>query len=90
MRINPRKKSSVSPSLRKKLFNAIEEVLKEGIKRGGASELAFVTPDGGEGNYQDFTLVYGREGEPCRLCKTTIKKIKLGGRGTYFCPACQS
>ncbi|HLE48960.1 MAG TPA: bifunctional DNA-formamidopyrimidine glycosylase/DNA-(apurinic or apyrimidinic site) lyase [Patescibacteria group bacterium] len=89
--INPRKKSlSLSLSLRKKLFESIESVLKQGIKRGGASELAFVTPDGGEGKYQDFTLVYGREGEPCKVCKTPIKKIKLGGRGTYFCPACQS
>ena len=89
--INPRKKSlSLRLSLRKKLFESIESVLKQGIKRGGASELAFVTPDGGEGKYQDFTLVYGREGEPCKVCKTPIKKIKLGGRGTYFCPACQS
>lgn len=88
--INPQKKSlSLSLSLRKKLFKAIETVLKEGIKRGGASELAFVTPDGSEGHYQDFTLVYGREGEVCNRCKTPIKKIKLGGRGTYFCSRCQ-
>ncbi len=88
--VDPRKKSSsLSASARKKLFEAIESVLKEGIKRGGASELAFVTPDGREGNYQDYTLVYGRENEPCKVCKTPIKKIKLGGRGTYFCPVCQ-
>ena len=73
----------------KKLFGAVEKVLKEGIKRGGASELAYVAPDGSEGHYQDFTLVYGREGEPCKVCKTPIEKIKLGGRGTYFCPVCQ-
>ncbi len=74
----------------KKLFKSIIDVLKEGIKRGGASELAFVTPDGSEGKYQDFTLVYGREGESCKNCKTAIRKIKIGGRGTYFCPNCQS
>lgn len=71
------------------LFSGIEKVLSEGIKRGGASELAFVTPDGGEGKYQDFTLTYGREGKTCKRCETIIKKIKLGGRGTYFCPNCQ-
>lgn len=94
-KVEPKSLSS-SLSLRKKeiLFNAIETVLKEGIKRGGASELAFVTPDGGEGKYQDFTLVYGREGEPCKnpACRQAgvkIIKIKLGGRGTYFCPVCQ-
>lgn len=76
-------------SQKKILFASIENVLKEGIRRGGASELAFVTPDGGEGQYQDFTLVYGREGKPCKKCGELIKKIKLGGRGTYFCPKCQ-
>lgn len=89
-KIDPKRKSnSLEDKEVKNLYQAIEKVLKEGIKRGGASELAFVTPDGSEGKYQDFTLVYGREGEACKSCKTPIKKIKLGGRGTYFCPACQ-
>jgi formamidopyrimidine-DNA glycosylase len=89
-KIRPNKESKkLRKEEKKKLFNAIESVLKEGIKRGGASELAFVTPDGGEGKYQDFTLVYGREAEPCKVCGIPIKKIKLGGRGTYFCPKCQ-
>jgi formamidopyrimidine-DNA glycosylase len=73
----------------KKLFAAIESVLKEGLKRGGASELSFVTPDGKEGNYQEHTRIYGREGEKCKRCGSTFKKIKISGRGTYFCPGCQ-
>ena len=74
----------------KKLYDAIFTVLKAGLKYGGASELAFVTPDGAEGEYQNHTLVYGHEGEPCERChKSTIKKFFLGGRGTYFCPICQ-
>jgi len=89
-KVSPRRSAvSLNRSEAGKLFNSIEEVLREGIKRGGASELSFVTPDGGEGNYQDFTLVYGREGEKCKRCGSEIKKIKLGGRGTYFCPKCQ-
>ncbi len=73
-----------------KLFGAIEEVLKAGLRYGGASELSFVTPDGSEGEYQKHTLVYGREGEQCVRCKKEkIKKFFLGGRGTYFCPGCQ-
>ena len=72
------------------LYDAIHKVLKAGLKYGGASELAFVTPDGNEGEYQDHTLVYGHEGEPCERChKTTIKKFFLAGRGTYICPNCQ-
>jgi formamidopyrimidine-DNA glycosylase len=90
-KISPqRRANSLKQAEQKTLFDAIESVLKEGIKRGGASEVAYVTPDGAEGKYQDFTLVYGRDGEICKSCKKTIiKKIFLGGRGTYFCPACQ-
>lgn len=89
-KINPNKLSSKLSSVEiKRLYESVESVLKEGVKRGGASELAFVTPDGGEGKYQDFTLVYARDGEKCKRCSCIIKKIKLGGRGTYYCPKCQ-
>jgi len=73
----------------RKLFNAMESVLKEGLKRGGASELAFVTPDGKEGKYQEYTLVYGRGGKRCKRCKSVIMKMKISGRGTYYCANCQ-
>jgi formamidopyrimidine-DNA glycosylase len=72
------------------LYDAILKVLGEGIKWGGASELAFVTPDGTEGNYQNHTLAYGRQGEPCDRCHESLfTKFFLGGRGTYICPTCQ-
>ena len=89
--ISPRTTAnSLQPEKIKKLYEAILKVLREGIKYGGASELAFVTPDGAEGKYQNHTLVYGHEGEPCERChKSEIKKIFLGGRGTYWCPNCQ-
>ncbi len=90
-KVNPKTPAkSLDPESVKKLYEAIVTVLKAGIKYGGASELAFVTPDGGEGKYQNHTLVYGHEGEPCERChKSVIKKFFLGGRGTYFCPKCQ-
>ena len=73
-----------------KLYNSTLSVLKAGLKYGGASELTFVTPDGEEGQYQNHTLVYGHEGEPCERChKAIIEKYFLGGRGTYVCPNCQ-
>lgn len=72
------------------LYEAVHEVLKNGMKYGGASELAFVTPDGAEGEYQRHTLAYGKEGEPCERChKGKFEKFFLGGRGTYICPICQ-
>ena len=85
-----RKANSLEGKTVENLYHAILSVLKEGIKYGGASELAFVTPDGAEGEYQKHTLAYGREGEPCERChKSMIKKFFLSGRGTYFCPVCQ-
>lgn len=90
-KIDPKRPAkSLSETDVKVLYDSILEVLRTGIKYGGASELSFVTPDGTEGNYQKHTLVYGHEGEPCERChKAVIKKIFLGGRGTYFCPNCQ-
>ena len=89
--ISPRRSaSSLSISETRELYNAIESVLKSGLKYGGASELAFVTPDGQEGEYQNHTLVYGHTGQICANCKKTkIEKFFLGGRGTYWCQKCQ-
>lgn len=89
--INPKRPANrLSEQEAKILYDSIHKVLKDGLKYGGASELAFVTPDGKEGEYQEHTLVYGREGEPCERChKARIEKYFLYGRGTYFCPKCQ-
>lgn len=89
--ISPKRTSNtLSDNEAKKLYGAIETVLKAGLKYGGASELAFVTPDGKEGEYQNHTLVYGHQNEICKNCKKTkIEKFFLGGRGTYWCSNCQ-
>lgn len=85
-----RPSNSLTSSEQIDLFNAIESVLKEGMKYGGSSENSFVTPDGTEGQYQRHTLVYGKQGTLCVNCKKSkIVKNMLGGRGTYFCPTCQ-
>ncbi len=73
----------------KKLRQAIIKVLKDGIKYGGASENTYKHLDGLGGKYQDHFLVYQRDGEKCSQCGSLIKRIKLGGRGTFFCPKCQ-
>ena len=90
-RISPRRSAnSLSLSEQNNLYDAILKVLKEGLKRGGASELAYVTPDGKEGSYQEHSLAYGKDEEPCLRChKAKFEKFFLGGRGTYFCPVCQ-
>jgi len=85
-----RSAKSLSPKEQSKLYDATLKVLKEGLKRGGASELSYVTPDGNEGSYQEHFLAYGKKDELCMRCRRgKFKKINLGGRGTYFCPFCQ-
>ncbi|RJR29446.1 bifunctional DNA-formamidopyrimidine glycosylase/DNA-(apurinic or apyrimidinic site) lyase [Candidatus Microgenomates bacterium] len=82
--------NSLTDEESEKLFNAIHEVLRNGMKYGGSSENTFVTPDGTEGLYQRHTLVYAKQGQACVSCKKEkIKKIQLGGRGTFYCEACQ-
>ena len=89
-RIDPgRKASNLKDYEVKKLFDAIHEVLKKGLKYGGATEINFVNALGQGGKYQEHFLTYGREGEKCYNCRGTIKKIRIAGRGTYFCPKCQ-
>ena len=71
------------------LYRSIIEVLQEGIANRGTSMRDYVDGDGREGNYQELLRVYNREGQPCRYCGTAIARIKVGGRSSYFCTACQ-
>ncbi len=88
--INPRRASNkVTKAEGKKLFKAVLTVLKRGLKYGGASDQWYVQAHGEKGSYQEHFLVYGKNGEKCQRCKTEIRRIVLGGRGTFVCPSCQ-
>jgi formamidopyrimidine-DNA glycosylase len=67
------------------LWMAIREVLEEGIRRNGAS-IDWVYRGG---DFQNHFRVYGRQGEACPVCGTTIERIVVGQRGTHICPTCQ-
>lgn len=67
------------------LWDAIREVLREGIRRNGAS-IDWVYR-GGE--FQNFFRVYGRKGQPCPVCGTLIVRLVIGQRSTHICPDCQ-
>ena len=73
----------------KKLYKGVITSLKAGIKYGGATRAHFVDSEGHKGYFLDYAFVYGRDKHPCKICKTIIQKITLGGRGTYLCPKCQ-
>lgn len=82
--------NSLSETEQKNLYDNILKVLKRGLEFGGASELSYVHADGSDGGYQKHFIAYGRDGEMCLVCKKEkLKKITVGGRGTYYCPNCQ-
>lgn len=70
------------------LVKTMKEVLLKAIEKGGSSIKSFESIYG-RGSMQDHLIVYGRTGKPCYICGTPIEKIKVGGRGTHFCPNCQ-
>ena len=71
------------------LAGVIRETLSEAITAGGSSIRDYVGSDGMAGNFQSHFAVYGREGEPCRACGTTIKCLAQGQRSTFYCSVCQ-
>jgi len=89
-KINPeRPASSLSEKEMELLFKEIRDTLSEAIEHKGSSVDQYVQLTGRPGGYVRYHKVYDREGKPCFVCKTPIKRIALGGRGTYFCPKCQ-
>lgn len=74
-----------------KLKNSILKVLEEGIRYGGSSaaDEAYIKPTGEPGQYQQHFRVYQRDGQKCQKCGQIIKRIEMGGRGTFYCDKCQ-
>jgi formamidopyrimidine-DNA glycosylase len=88
--IRPRRRAaSLTRKELLRLYVAMQEVLKEAISAGGSSISNYVDADGDEGFFQLQHRVYGRENEPCLVCKTPIKRIVIGGRSSHYCPKCQ-
>lgn len=88
--IRPRRRAaSLSRDELKRLHAALKKVLNEAIRLGGSSISDYVDADGEEGFFQLKHRVYGREGKPCLVCKTPIKRIVIAGRSSHYCPHCQ-
>jgi formamidopyrimidine-DNA glycosylase len=89
-RLSPlRPANEVSSDELGRLTRAIRAALRIGIARQGSTLSDYRAPDGAAGSMQDEFRVYGRDGEPCPRCRTTIVKTRVGGRGTWYCPRCQ-
>ena len=88
--IRPRRRaSSLSKEDLRRLYLSLKEVLREAIALGGSSVSDYVDSDGEEGFFQLQHRVYGREGEPCLVCKMPIKRVVIGGRSSHYCSKCQ-
>ena len=64
-------------------------MLARAVDKGGSTLRDFSSADGQTGYFQLEAMVYGRAGEPCRVCGTPIRTIRQGQRATFFCPTCQ-
>lgn len=73
------------------LHSFLIKIMVDSIKNGGstAKDNKYIHPDGSIGKHQFSFQVYQRDKEPCLVCTTPIKRVKLGGRGTFYCPKCQ-
>jgi formamidopyrimidine-DNA glycosylase len=80
---------ALDPAHVKALHRGIRDALRAGIRRHGSTLRDYRLPDGAEGGMQHEFKVYGRGGEPCERCGTPIDKIRVAGRGTWYCPSCQ-
>ncbi|MDD5568965.1 MAG: DNA-formamidopyrimidine glycosylase [Candidatus Pacebacteria bacterium] len=80
----------LSPEDLKNIYSSIKKVLKRAIDLGGTSRSDYRNVYGEEGGFQKIAKVYGKEGSKCPLsCGGTVKRLKIGGRSSFYCPNCQ-
>ena len=84
-----RSASSLKQEEVKVLHREIQRLIKWAVKERGTTFSDYLDSSGRRGNFSRFLQVYSRGGQDCRRCGQKIKKIKLAGRGTHYCPVCQ-
>lgn len=90
-KIHPRRRAGgLSREETEKLLEGARVVMERSLEAGGSTLRNYLKSDGTRGDYLElFAKVFNREGEKCERCGAEIEKIKVGGRGTHFCPECQ-
>jgi formamidopyrimidine-DNA glycosylase len=84
-----RKVKNISLKSWGQLVREIRRVLNHAIECGGSTISDFVDASQQKGYFQMNFKIYGKDGQNCTVCSATIKKVKLGGRASFFCPKCQ-
>jgi formamidopyrimidine-DNA glycosylase len=88
--IDPGRSSArISAARWDRLAEAVRSTLSRAIRSGGSTLRDFASAEGRPGYFQNRHAVYGREGKPCRTCKTPIRARRQGQRSTFYCPRCQ-
>ena len=88
--INPLKKGNEIDKIdSNNIIKYTREILDAAIKLGGTTIKSYESSRGVHGNFQNNLLVHNHEGDKCPNCNSIIIKIKVNGRGTYYCPKCQ-
>jgi formamidopyrimidine-DNA glycosylase len=88
--IDPRRAAGrISQKRYERLAENIKLVLTQAIEQGGTTLKDFANADGNPGYFSQYLRVYGRAGEPCRVCDTALKSVTIGQRNTFYCPQCQ-
>ena len=88
--IDPRREAGgISRARYLKLATEIKRVLAAAIEQGGTTLRDFIGGDGQPGYFQQELFVYGRGGQPCKVCGTELREVKLGQRASVYCPRCQ-
>ena len=89
-KINPlREAQTITKEECELIVKGSNEIIKEAIKMGGTTIKSYTSSLGVTGRFQQKLKVHKKEGEPCPICNTPIKNIKIGGRSTYYCEKCQ-
>lgn len=83
------KASKLSGPRAARLRETVRQVLALAVQKGGSTLRDFSNANGESGYYQGEAFVYGRAGQPCKVCATPIKALRQGQRSTFFCPTCQ-
>lgn len=89
-KIHPETESkNISKYKLKEIIKNSAFVLQKAINLGGTTIRSYTSSLGVTGRFQNQLFVHTKQGESCALCQTQIQKIKVNGRGTYYCPKCQ-
>ncbi len=84
-----RRANSINKTEVKYLFQAVNQVIADGIAHGGTTFRDYRDGRGQSGSHQHHLQVYGRANQPCQRCGAIIARKEVAGRGTHYCPNCQ-